>query len=789
LIDPLSFGIGAASLIALGLLGACLRPNAIVAAPRLVIAMAGLISIGALSALIEVSPLGLTIDVDPASEPLIDPLDPGIPIYRQATADFGNDDVFVVVMETERTFARDNLEALHRLTHQLRGLPGVASVQSLARALSIRFVASEDMVRVDNFMDRVPEDEASIAELEKRALADPLYRKTLISGDGRAAAINLTFRPMTDAEFVHLDLDGKIAALLDAETRDGRRFYVAGRPHVRAQAYHTMVGDLVRLIPVAVAVAALTMWLMTGSIFGVLIPLTSCVMSTLWVFGAMAALGIDVNLITLVLGSMMICIGSVYGVHVYARFEVHAANASGDDPPALACLRYARTPVLMAGLTTCIGFAALLLAEIPATNELGWFSILGVASVTLLSLTFVPSAMSLIPLPLHKSAEVDGTAASRWFNIQLARILATFEHLAVNRSSLVLSFWAVATVIAIATIPRITIDTDVITFFKQDSKVRTDFAAINDLITGTVPIYVMVTGPAEGTFREPDHLRMIERLQRRLEDLPGVQQVLSSVDFVKLSTSAMEGKAQSEGRIPDSRAAVAEATFILPKSELRRFTTSNHSRVNLIVRTGRAGSAAIRSLEADIRQALLDADLPPVFATAVSGNAVLLNRSADGIAQNQATQVGFAALAIFILICATFRSVRVALIAMVPNIAPVLIFFGMLGTGIAPLSLPTSLIGSIALGIAIDDTMHFLVAYQAQKNLGRDTKQAARHCIQNVGRPIVLTSIMLVVGFSMILISGFATLQEFGMLTAFTMAICLVTDLLLLPAMLVRLDR
>ena len=179
----------------------------------------------------------------------------------------------------------------------------------------------------------------------------------------------------------------------------------------------------------------------------------------------------------------------------------------------------------------------------------------------------------------------------------------------------------------------------------------------------------------------------------------------------------------------------------------------------------------------------------PVFATAVSGNAVLLNRSADGIAQNQATQVGFAALAIFILICATFRSVRVALIAMVPNIAPVLIFFGMLGTGIAPLSLPTSLIGSIALGIAIDDTMHFLVAYQAQKNLGRDTKQAARHCIQNVGRPIVLTSIMLVVGFSMILISGFATLQEFGMLTAFTMAVCLVTDLLLLPAMLVRLDR
>lgn len=125
---------------------------------------------------------------------------------------------------------------------------------------------------------------------------------------------------------------------------------------------------------------------------------------------------------------------------------------------------------------------------------------------------------------------------------------------------------------------------------------------------------------------------------------------------------------------------------------------------------------------------------------------------------------------------------------MAPNIAPVLIFFGVLGTGIAPLSLPTSLIGSIALGIAIDDTMHFLVAYRAQRALGRGPEPAVRHCIRSVGRPIVLTSIMLVVGFLMILISGFATLQEFGYLTAFTLAVCLATDLILLPALLIRLD-
>jgi predicted RND superfamily exporter protein len=792
MIDVLPFSLGAGSLIAFGLAIACLRPQWIVASPKVVLSAAALISLGAVTSLIQIQPFGLAIDVDPASEPLIDPQDPGIPIYRKAVRDFGNDDVYVIVMQTEGTFVRENLEALHRLTHRLRGLTGVASVQSLARVLSVRHDPERDMVRIDQFLNRIPEDSAEIDRLERRALSDRLYRKTLISGDGLATAINLSFRPMTDAEFVELDLDGKIAALLEQESGEARRFYIAGRPHVRAQAYHMMVGDLVRLIPVGVAVAALTLWLLSGSIFGVLIPLASCLMSTLWVFGAMATLGMNVNLITLVLGSMMICIGSVYGVHVYARFEIQVEQSGPADQPALDCLLYARTPVVMAGITTCIGFAALLLADIPATNELGWFSILGVASVTMLSLTFVPSAMSLLPRPLpllqQDGSDQTGSASSRWFDQRLEKLLKAIEHLSVERSGLVLGCWGLATVAAVFAIGSIAIDTDVITFFKKDSKVRTDFAEVNRLITGAVPIYVMVSGPGEGTFREPKNLRMIQDLQTRLEQLPGVSEVLSSVDFVRLANRAMNNGDVDQDRIPDSRAAVAEATFLLPKSELRRFSTSNHSRTNLIVRTGRAGSAAVRALEADIRTALDAAGLPSEFTTQVSGNAVLLNRSADGIARNQATQVTFAAITIFVLICGVFRSARVALIAMAPNIAPVLIFFGVLGSGIAPLSLPTSLIGSIALGVAIDDTMHFLVAYLAQKNLGRSSKQAARHCIQKVGRPIVLTSIMLVMGFSMILLSGFATLQEFGILTAFTMAVCLATDLILLPALLVRLD-
>jgi len=784
-IDPIFFTLGASFALLAGLAVAQIRPATIVDFPKTVLALIVVVSLAAVAMLVRIDPPGFTIDVDPASEPLIGRSDPGIPIYRDAVRDFGNDDIFVVAMHTETdVFTRPNLETIERITQQIRRMPGIAEVESIAWVLSVRYDPERDLVEVARLMDGVPPDAQGIAALRARALADPVHRKTLISADARTTAINITFQPMTDGEFVELDLDGRIEAVLAKESGEGQTFFIAGRPHVRAQAYHIMVRDMATLVPIAVLIAALTLWLMSGSVRGVLLPLSSCLTATLWVFGAMAAVQIDINLITLVLASMMICVGSVYGVHVFARYEVIAATREDTRAAALECLRYARTPVLMAGFTTCIGFAALLLTDAAATNELGIFSILGVSAVTLLSLTAIPAALVLFP---GGASAASLEKADSGFGRFLDQLLTAIARMAIGRSGTVLAIWVVMALGAVAVLPRITIDTDVITFFAKDSRVRTDFSSVNRLLTGAVPIYVMVSGDAEGSFRQPETLRAIEALQSSLGEVDGVSQVLSSVDLIRLVNRAMHNDSPEQERVPDTREAVAEATFLLPKAKLRRFATSNHSRGNLIVRTGQSGSKSVRALEERIRDVLAGAELPEGFESNVTGNAILINRSADGIASTQATQVGFAAGTIFLLICAVFRSIRIGLVSIVPNVIPVLLFFGLLGTGVAPLSLPTSLIGSIALGIAIDDTMHFLVAYRARRSAGATPEAAARECILQVGRPIIMTSIMLVVGFLVILASGFATLQEFGYLTAITMALCLTTDLILLPALLVRL--
>jgi hypothetical protein len=344
----------------------------------------------------------------------------------------------------------------------------------------------------------------------------------------------------------------------------------------------------------------------------------------------------------------------------------------------------------------------------------------------------------------------------------------------------------VVTAIALAAIWHIEIDTDYLTFFDADAPVRRDFDAINHRLAGAVPLYVVLDAHGPGAFREPDLLRRVETLQARIDELDGVSRTLSFLDTLRVLNRAIAGDDPAEERIPDTRAGVTELLFMFPKGDLSKFSTVDQSSANLIVRTGEVGSASMRALADRIRAVLGDGTLPDGIGAAVTGNAILLNRAADGVARSQPMTVSLAAATIFVLLALGLRSVRLGLVAMIPNAVPVVIFFGVLGLGAAPLSLPTSLIGSVALGIAIDATAHYLVRYRAERAAGATPEAAIRTTSVIIGRPVAIASVMLVCGFMAVTASDFATLRQFGFLSAFTMVVCFLADLVLLPSLLVR---
>jgi predicted RND superfamily exporter protein len=784
-IDPATFTALAVFGLGAALAFAALRPAAVVGRARLVLGLVAIVSVAASASLVQLEPPGLRLGIDASTEPLLPSRDPARELYREAVLDFGADEVFVIAMETDDVFRAERLARLRRTTDAIARLPGVRAVQSLTDVLSFRWDPAQAWIEVRPFLEEIPTDPAELAELRRRALGDPLYRRNLISADGRAAAINVSFRDMTDREFIASRLDATIRGILDAESDADVRFHVAGRPHVKVEVYERILRDLGFLVPLAIAAMAAVLVVIFGSRRGVVIPLATVLVATLWTFGAMALVGRPLNLITSLLAPTLIAVGSVYGVHLVARYEEEALHAGDAREAALRSLAGERVPLLIAGTTTVIGFGALVPSGVPAVFELGAFSVLGVGAVTLLSLSAAPATLALLPLAGVARAGALRRASERLgavFDVALTAIAG----FAIRRAGAILLVWSALALGAALLVPRIVVDTDYLSFFDADEPIRRDFEAVNRLLSGAVPLYIPLRSDAEGRFRDPELLRGLETLESRAGGLPGVSRVESVVDTLRVLNRALAGDDPREERIPDSRGAVTELLFLAPKGHLARLVNANQSHANLLVRTGAVGTAAVNELAGRLQALLDDGLLPPDVAAGVTGNAILLARSADALARSQPGSVGLAAGAILCLVTLGLRSWRLGLVAMVPNLVPVLCFFGLLGLGVAPLSLPTSLIGSVALGITIDDTVHTLVRYRSERRAGLSPDAAVLLTTRRVGRPIATTSLVLVAGFLVIALSGFATLREFGALSALTMTMCLACDLTLLPALLAR---
>ena len=785
----LAIAVATAVAICVGVAWASRRPDQVVRHARPVLAAILLVTLAAAGALLRLDPPGLRLEIDPSTEPLLPAGDPAVAAYRRAVRDFGDDQLFVIAMETGDVFTAENLGALRRVGDAVSRLEGVRSVTSLARVTAFRWDRDAEWIEVRPFLEEIPRDPAELGRLRERALSDPLYRRTLVSDDGRTAAINVAFREMDDREFIRADLDGRIGEILAAEAGPERRFHVSGRPHIKSRMYHGITRDLAVLIPTALAVLGLVLALATGTLRGTLLPLANVGVAVVWTFAAIALLGRPLTILTVLLAPTLVAVGSVYGVHVVSRYEEDVGIGGTQPEIVVRCMRHMIVPVLISGVTTVLGYGSLLWTDVPGVFEVGAFSVLGVAAVTLLALTGLPASLALLPLPGGARPGVRPAARVRlaaWLGGGLDRGLARLTGFTARHAGAIIAAWALLGAVGLAAVPFVVVDTDYLSFFEASSPVRRDFEAVNRLLAGVIPLYVVIEGGEPGSLRDPGALRRLEALQARIAKIPGVSHTRSFLDTLRRMNRAVSRDDPGSERIPDSRAGVAELLFMIPKGDLARFATLDQSAANLVVRTGAVGSAAMRRLTARLDAELADGALPPGMRATVTGNAVLLDRAADSIAGNQAGSVGLAAFAMFGLCAFGLRSLRLGLVAMIPNVLPVLVFFGTLGFGVAPLSLPTSLIANAVLGISIDDTAHYLVRYRGERHLGFSPEAAIARATRAVGRPISLAAVMLVLGFGSIAASEFATLRQFGLLSAWTLVVCILADLLLLPAILVR---
>ena len=719
----------------------------------------------------------LRLVIDPAQDSLLPTDDEGRHFYDRIRRIFGNDETLLLVAKgKDGVWTPAFLDALARATDELDAADGIRSVTSLSNAPNVRALDGDLMIAP--FYEEIPTSDAEIARIQRDLEENPILAGSLVSQDGSAAVIVLYLLDMSEVEFTSQEIDLKVKAIADEQFAGEAEVLLTGGARVKAETSRMLASDLMFVVPLAALLLAGIAFLSFRTPRGVMLPMVSVGLSVLWTLGFAAVIDPYLNLVTITVPALILVVGFAYTVHVvsayYEELEATGPDAPGDSA-ALRALSAIILPTLLTGLTTAAGFLSLATSPIRAIQLFGIYCGIGVACSMVATLTFSPAVLQVLKerAPRKREHKEGGDA--------IERMLGWLGVFAVDHRVAILGTGAIIAVIALIGIPRIQIGTNMVESFPADTEVRQSIERVNELAGASDQIYLVVEAQYKDAFKEPANLAALAELQTWLAEQPEVGGTTSLVDQLKLINRGFHDNDPEYYAIPSTKRLVSQLIFFGASDETKRVVDSQYQLASIAVRINVHDSADMVTFFDRIEDRL--DSLPERLSARVTGNSVLMARTADAIALGQALSLSSAFVIIFIILSLLFTSVRVGFLALIPNALPVLIYFGTLGwTGVS-LNVTTGLVASLVLGIAVDDTIHFLARFNAFAKEKADEKEGVRLALIQVGRPVTYTSAALVSGFGIVGLSQLQQTSDFGFLAAFTLGVAWVVDLTFTPAL------
>jgi predicted RND superfamily exporter protein len=748
-------------------------PTLICRHPWAIVAAVLVLSLAALAQIVDIRTGEVRLSVDPSDERLLGHNNEGWEFYQSARRQFGNDETILVAVESKNVFSTKTAGLVKRLTDRLSELDGVQSVVSLSNALTFR--ATDIGLDIAPLMKRVPETPEESEALRREALSNKIIADTLVSREGDTTGIVVNLDNAQGYGFLR-KVNAELDEIVRQEAQD-TRVWVTGTPRIKLATTNIILDDLVRFPPMIALVMMVLLWLFVRSVTGVLIPLITVIISVVWTVATVIALGYSLNIVTALVPPLLMILTLSYAMYVVTDLGRAGIVPDVVETEIAEGLRNILLPVMLAGLTTAVGFLSLCLSSLPAIREFGLFSVIGVIYATILSLTLAPSLILLFGRGSRSDVNVSEHAGSALMDHAIQRV-ARFD--ARHRAAIFVVAGIVA-VIAVGGMTQLSVGTEHITNFRPDSQVRQAFEQANDRLNGINPVSVIVHADYPDAFKQPANLEQIEMLQKWLEKQPEVGGVISLVDYIKAVNSAFNGNDPALRTIPDSRKKVSQLLFFTDSDETERLVDRGYQTLNIMIRAKVIDSGDVKALVDRIRKRL--GQLPEHLHARTIGNAVLLNQAIDDIMWGQVQSVFTTLLIVYGMLATLFLSLRIGLIALIPNILPVVVYFGVLGiTGIS-LNPSTSLIAPMVIGVAIDDTVHYFARLNSIARKYPDPQTSTIMALKAVGRPMTYTSLSLCVGFLLLTSSDLRMQAQVGAMASFALLVAWLSDIFLTPAL------
>ncbi|MFA7431074.1 MAG: MMPL family transporter [Rhodospirillaceae bacterium] len=730
--------------------------------------------------------------VDTSFDSLISDNDPTKVIYEEIKREFGSDNTTIIYVRSAGLWTEDRLLALEEMHFALEDLPFVERVESL---FNLRSIQDQDgMIASSTVLDGVPDDQAGIDEARARALYSPLVVGNFISEDATVTAINVSVTK--DAQNPNFDREAFEA--MDKAIAPHRaafeEVFQVGPPRVNEDTKNSLFDDIGLLVPVSVGILVATILVFLRSGLATVFPVVTSGLSLVWAFGLMGHLGIPVNILSAMVPSLVIVIGSTEDTHMLAGY-LNGLNHNGtahsrSAQRALATrymLRHLGLPLILTTVTTVLGFAANGLADIVLVRDFAFASSVAIAGNGLITLLLVPLMLTVFgPLRSRLHAKADHDAAGEHgpegslvgpvaLILRFCRATAGYP-----RTVIAVSVAVVAVFGAFAFQAKVS--NDPVAAFKDDQPLVRDVNRLADDLSGMEVFYVNLASSSPNAFRTPENLRRLAEIKDYIRRDGRFDTALSMADHLSMVNREFHGGTPDMMRVPDTADLVEQYLLFFQRNDLESYISADYQRANMIIRHNIHDSH-------DLKQAVADLDTQvraiagPDLTVNLVGQNLMINNAAEELIAAQVKSVGLLLVVVFIMMSLVYTSFIGGLLSLVPNIIPIVIVFGIMGMFDIPLNPGTATVAVIAIGIAIDDTIHLLSSYAHESRLTPDRLEAVQRTMAHQAVPVISTSISLMAGFLVLLWSNFSILAEFGLLAAIAMFAALVADLIVTPVL------
>lgn len=684
--------------------------------------------------------------------------------YEKFKKLFGSDEIIRIVIKSGNVFDPANfrrIEGMAKKAGEIAGVKRTISLPGIKKAV----------------------DRAGNWDLEKfgRMIAPiDLFRTNLISSDHNTTAITVVLEGNADKDAVIREINDKII-----NTSSNLPVYQIGMPIVSQALASFTQEDFSRLPPITFILISIILLCLFRKFSCFLLPLTCVSLALTWTFGLMAWSGIPLSMVTMIVPVFLISVGTAYCLHINSEY-LHKAGKTG-TPARVAFLTFSKIalPTALAALTTAIGLGSLLVSRITAITEFAIFACFGIFSIIFILFTFFPATLALIPLPRERTADT-WKIGSFW-----GRILEKITRINLEHKKAALLIIGAIAVFCIIGIFRIRVETNPVGYFKANTPVNRNFHDIYKNLSGSFPINMVMASKRESYFENPDHINDIIRLKQFLETLPRIDKTVSFADYMKLVNYAMNGFEPRYYTIPEEafeiRMLINNYTIMLGEDILKGFMSSDFSKANILLMTHISSSRDFLETRRKILSYVKN-NFSRDLDWEVTGFGIVLSASSHHLTAGQIKSLSLTLIIVFGIMFILFLSLRGGLVAIVPNLFPIIINFGLMGWFGVELSVVTSLIASIAIGLTVDDTIHYLFRYNIEYKKNLDKKWALKETIRQVGRPIIYTTLTISVGLSILAFSSFKPTAMFGVMMVITMISALAADLILLPSLMLHVE-